>query len=448
MLPKPMINSMKSSWAEIAAFLVVGYFSMSRSFAYLGVPQLSLFVGEIVLGYFLVCGPGTSRGRWPWIAMKAPALKSVVRVFSLLFAYGIFQVFRGISTGYPPMTAVRDLAFNYYPLYLFLGVFVGLRSPGFLPKLVRLLAWFNGIYGVAYILFFSTVPWTIPGVSANVVAVPLFGEPFGSAIVLLGLLAFEPDLWSVWHLFLLNVFVLLGMQIRGEWLAFGVGLLLWGWLAKRLRQFGLAGAFLLFFFILMFALDVRIQGPEVRGAGVISARDIVGRVIAPVAPDLAAEYTDNYQTASDTTLWRTIWWAEIFISVHATPVRAILGYGYGFPLGDLVPYLEGQFIRTPHNFFLYALGYGGWLGVALFFAFQIALAKLLWRGWQRTGQPFGFLFWAACLVLASFTAFFETPYGAIPFYLIVGCAIAPAVCSQDGAALAAQGSLLKGATSE
>jgi O-antigen ligase len=117
-------------------------------------------------------------------------------------------------------------------------------------------------------------------------------------------------------------------------------------------------------------------------------------------------------------------------------------------LGDLVPYLEGQFIRTPHNFFLYALGYGGRLGVALFFAFQIALAKLLWRGWQRTGQPFGFLFWAACLVLASFTAFFETPYGAIPFYLIVGCAIAPAVCSQDGAALAAQGSLLKGATSE
>ena len=86
---------MKSSWAKIAACLIVGYLSMSRSFAYLGIPQLSLFVGEGVLAYFLVCGPGTSRGRWPWIAMKAPALRSVMRFFRSCSRMEFFRCFAG-----------------------------------------------------------------------------------------------------------------------------------------------------------------------------------------------------------------------------------------------------------------------------------------------------------------------------------------------------------------
>jgi hypothetical protein len=58
-------------------------------------------------------------------------------------------------------------------------------------------------------------------------------------------------------------------------------------------------------------------------------------------------------------------------------------------------------------------------------AFQAELARLLWKTWKRTNQPFGILFWITSIVFACFTAFFETPYGAIPFYLTVGCAIAP-----------------------
>src|SRR2546422_478327 len=99
-------------WAKIVAFLIVGYLCMSRSFAYLGIPQLHLFVGEVVLALFLFIGPKTTSGRWPWVAMKAPSLRRLTRLFIILLAYGIFQVFRGTRQGYPFLAAARDLAFD------------------------------------------------------------------------------------------------------------------------------------------------------------------------------------------------------------------------------------------------------------------------------------------------------------------------------------------------
>ncbi len=421
-------KSISGKWPKIAAFLIVGYLCMSRSFAYLGIPQWNLFLGEVILAYFLLFGPRTVAGRWLWAAAKTPPLRSLMRCFFALFAYGVFQVFRGMYKGHPPLTAVRDLAFNYYPLYLFLGLWAGLRSRDFLRRVFRIFAWVNGIYGVAFVLLLSNVTWTLPGVSREVERVPVFGEPLGSVFVLLGLLAFEGRVSSVWYLFLLNIFVLLGMQIRAEWLAFAFGLLLWSLFTKHFRRVAVAGAYVVLVLSLMLALDVRIPGPEGRGGGLISVRALAGRAVAPLDPDLAQDYTATSNIAEVTVIWRTIWWVQIWTSVQALPSRALLGFGYGYPLGDLVPYLEGQFIRTPHNVFLYTLGYTGWIGVALYSAFQFQIVRLLWKTWKRSGQFFGLLFWVTSFALASFTAFFETPYGAIPFYLVVGSAIAPAVC--------------------
>ncbi len=242
--------------------------------------------------------------------------------------------------------------------------------------------------------------------------------------MLLGLFAFEKDLRRVWHLLLMNGFVLLVMQIRAEWLGFLLGVLVLAWTTGRLGRVALGGAVVLFLFSLLYVADASLPLPESRGGGFISARDLVGRAIAPFDPVLAAEYTEHFRSYSDTTAWRTIWWAAIWQSVHEDPARALLGLGFGFPLGDLVPYLERKFIQTPHNFFFYALGYTGWIGIALFCLFQAELLRLLWRAHQRTGQPFGLVFWAAMMGYAFFSAFFEAPYGAIPFYLVVGCATA------------------------
>jgi hypothetical protein len=173
----------------------------------------------------------------------------------------------------------------------------------------------------------------------------------------------------------------------------------------------------------MYLTDFTYAGPATRH-GTISAPEIVARVLAPVDPDAAGKYaSDNSDLTmyGDNVVWRTFWWASIWSSVHENVTRSMLGFGYGFALGDLVPYLEDAATRTPHNVFFWALGYTGWVGVALFAAFQLEIAHILWTTWHKTNQPFGIVFWVSILAFACFTPFFETPQGAIPFYLIVGC---------------------------
>jgi O-antigen ligase len=94
----------------------------------------------------------------------------------------------------------------------------------------------------------------------------------------------------------------------------------------------------------------------------------------------------------------------------------------------LEPYLRHvEDLRTPHNVFYFALGYTGWIGVALFFGFQAALAVTLWRAWRASGQPFGIVLWMMAIIGGLVGNAFETPFGAIPFYLLTGMAAAELV---------------------
>jgi hypothetical protein len=111
--------------------------------------------------------------------------------------------------------------------------------------------------------------------------------------------------------------------------------------------------------------------------------------------------------------------------VHSSPETTVLGHGYGFPLGDLVPYLKGEFIRTPHNEFFFALGYTGWVGVTVFALFQIQICRLLWNAYRFDGRPFGIAYWVSISTFGMFFPVGETPYGAIPFYLIIGWCLSP-----------------------
>jgi hypothetical protein len=424
MLETSSIGYRPSGWYWIVAFLLVGYFCMGRSFAYWGIPPLHLFIGEIVLVCFLFWGPMTARGRWPWIATHSSTLRRYKKLLLVSLAFGVFQVFHGILLGHPVLSAVRDLAFNYYPIYFFLGVWVALKDPNFLPKLLRFAGWANGLYGILYILVLSRLSWFYPGVSSEVARVPVFGQPMFSGAILLGLLSVEKDLRRAWPLLLLNAAVLIGMVTRGEWLAFGVGLLVWAWLTGNIGRVALGGAMILVLLVAMYVTDFAIEAPEGRG-GTISAKDLVGRLLAPVDADLAADYTSDAKMHEETAAFRTLWWIAIWDSVHESRTRTLLGHGYGFPLGDLVPYLEGYFIRTPHNFFFYALGYSGWIGVVIFALLQAEIAGLSWKAYRFSGQPVALVFWVTMLAYSLFTAFFEVPYGAIPFYVVTGCACTP-----------------------
>jgi hypothetical protein len=433
----PLPRSLPNGWASVAALLIVGYLCMGRSFAYVGLPWFSLYIGELALGAFLLFGPQTKQGRWLRVAQRARRLRRFEWLLLLLLCYGGFESLRGIFDGYPVFTAVRDTAYDYYPLFLFLGMWLGLRDRGLLRRVARTVAWWNGCYGVAYLLLLSRLSLTMPGTVGAGSIVPLFSEPYnGSAIALLGLLAFEPRLRQAWYLIALNAFVLLGVQVRAEWLAFAVGLLVFAWCTKRIKHVAMAGSIFVVLLGLMYVMHVNLPSPKGRG-GEISVDYIVARAVAPLNKTAASNLASAKQAHffAGTAEWRLVWWAAIWARVHTSMSSALFGFGYGYPIGDLNPLIPaGDFIQTPHNDFFYALAFCGWLGVALFVLLQVEVLRLLWRSYRITGQPFGLMCWAALLTASMFEDFFEAPFGAIPFFLLVGMALAPAILARESAA--------------
>lgn len=422
-------EALRSGWPRLAALLIIGYLCLGRTFAYIGLPWFSLYIGEISLGAFLLFGPQTSQGPWLQVVQRAKRLRRFEWLLLLLLCYGAFEALRGIASGYPAFTALRDTAFNYYPLFLFLGAWAALQDRDLLRRLLRALAWWNGCYGLAYVLVLSRLPWTMPGTAHAASTVPVFSEPLGSGISLLGLLAFEPKPRRVWHLLVLNAVVMLFVQMRAEWLAFVVGLLVFASVKKRLRQVFAGGAVVLALLATMYITHINLPSPKGRG-GRISVDYLVARAVAPINRQLAANLSSQKAVGgfAGTAEWRLVWWAEIWHAVHASPVSALLGFGYGYPIGSLNPFIaQGDFIQTPHNDFFYALAYSGWLGVLLVVLLQAALYRLLWRSYRTTGQPFGLMCWAALLTMSMFGDFFEAPMGAIPFFLLIGIALAPAL---------------------
>jgi hypothetical protein len=116
--------------------------------------------------------------------------------------------------------------------------------------------------------------------------------------------------------------------------------------------------------------------------------------------------------------------------VHESLPKTFIGNGYGFPLKDLVPYLKGMDIRTPHSIFFFALGYSGWIGVFLFLSLQASILGMLWRVYRLTGQSYGLAIWISTLTASLFGNSFESPMGSIPSYLGIGLIIGPVLCGK------------------
>jgi hypothetical protein len=407
-------------WPRVAGFLLAGYLTLGRSFAYLGLPPL--FIGEIVLGAFLALKPRVALGSWASSLMQTSPLNALGLGMFVFVAYGFWQVGRGILSGYPTIDALKSFTFNYYTLYMFMGIWIGLRDPDYLPKLVRVIAWLNGIYGVIFLVALRRVDVYLPGFGAQDVL--LFSPPAGQVVVILGLLCFERDLRAVWFVLVLNIVITLVWQVRSEWAGLAVGILAWGLLTGRLgRVLGMGMAGLAVLGLLALA-DIRLPGRN----GEVSLAETLGRVLAPIDLELAKKLTPNAKHHAGTAEWRELWWGGIWRSVHSSPRLEAFGHGYGFPLSSLAPvkgYKEST--RTPHSVFYYALGYTGWVGVVAFGLLQLTILRLLWRSYRLTGQAAGLAWWVMAMVRYSFEEGLESPMKAIPFYLMIGICMAPAV---------------------
>jgi len=252
-------------------------------------------------------------------------------------------------------------------------------------------------------------------------------------MIILSLLAFESKPKRFWPLMVIAGMTMLAVQFRAEWLSMAVAFVLWGFLEHKMRSVGLVVAIVAILLAVGYVGDVNIPSPAERG-GSISSREIVARGLAAVSPDLAREYTDssNVSFYYGTVYWRTRWWNAIWDSVNEDRASMLIGKGYGFPLASLVPDSVNADTRSPHNIGLYALSYSGWIGLAIFLAFQFSLMVLGWKAYKATGQAWALAFWISGLINAFFGNSFETPVGAIPFYLFLGLAFGPAL-SWNGA---------------
>jgi hypothetical protein len=410
-------------WPRLAGFLIVGYLCMTRSFAYLGVPPLQLFIGEIALATFVLLKPRVSIGTWTASVLRPSPLNELGLALLVFVSYGVWQLARGILGGSSIFHTLKYFIFNYYTLYLFLGIWVGMRVPDFLPRLIRTVAWVNGLYGLVWIVVLKNTTsylW-IPSTDVQV-----FGQPVGSAIAILGLCCFERNLSRVWFLLVLNILVLLTLQWRIEWLGLALGMCVWGLLTRqfgRVIAMGLAGLAVL--------VMIDLSGVKLAGRSApVSLGSTLARVIAPIDKELAKQLSPSAEMAAHTMEWREKWWDGIWRSAHSEPMLTAFGHGYGFNMLLLAPeeirYGDVEH-RIPHSVFYFALGYTGWVGVVLFALVQLAIFRLLWRAYRITGQPIGIVLWVAGMTMCSFEAGFDTPYRAIPLYLLWGLAMAPAV---------------------
>lgn len=415
--PSKLARFELACWIFFVSFLVVGYYTLGKAFAYLGLPQAKLFIGEIFLGLFIVAWPAAFFNTWLSTLVKLHPLSLFAWTHLAFLGYGVLETLRGLNEGYSAAYAILNLVFNVYPIYVFVGFWFARKSPGLIERLVPTIALFNGVYGLAYIAYLNNVTgFQMPGSDVSV-----FGQPGGSMVSLLGLIILRKHGPFYSFLILANALVLLGTQVRGDWLGFLLGLLVWGALTGRLGQVLKAGLVLSTILGLGLITDARLPAVAGRG-GETSAREMVGRALAGVDKETARSFARDADSYAGTLEWRKNWWKEIWIAVHASEEKMLLGLGYGFPLATLVTYIGNETVatRTPHSIFYYALGYSGWLGVLLFVSLQLSIVFAMWQIYRRTGFSLGVAIFVCTLTTASAGNCLENPFGAIPFYTLIG----------------------------
>ncbi len=413
------VSSM-GGWTKWVMFMLIGS-EIGKAFYYIGVPPAKIFIGDVVLFLFFLLRPRESWGAWARFLVHKNEFSAFSWVLLLSVLYGVLEVICGLFYGYPLVAALELLVFNLYPAYLFLGIWAGGNHFTIVRKIMRFYAWWLAIYGPAYLLYLHKIPWTMPGST-----VPIFGQPGGGGIIILALLSLERRPSRFWYLMVMAAVMMLAVQVRAEWLSTIVAFVIWGTLERKMTKVLSVAALVAVLLAAGYAADVDIPSPAQRG-GAVSSREIVARGLSAISPSLAQEYTGSKDTGfyAGTISWRTRWWNAIWDSVNTSLTSMAIGNGYGFPLDNLVPYLRGVNLRTPHNIFFFTLGYSGWIGVLLFFSLQATLVFLLWRVYRLTGQSFGLALLAATVTTALFGDLFESPMGAIPYYLMMGLIIGP-----------------------
>ncbi len=409
-------------WPPLWTVLIAGYSTFGRSFAYLGVKPL--FIGEIYLAVAIF------RNQGKWINRFIDGLLRLHLLplgITLTVLWGLFEVARPVLAGASIRDCLRTCAFNYYPLYIPVGIAIGRRL-----SLDGFIRFWKG-YTVYYVIY--ALVYALWGKAADPVApwnssVGLFQPPTLGPFVPVGFFA----LWELlrhwnwrWVIMPLSLAPLLFETGRGSMLGFIAGIMLVA--ASSVRRFMLVSGVMGVLLALLLIVGPYIKGGDEGRSETLDPTISFARLIATFDDDAAYRMllrrgyygaAEDMYNAKGTAGWRSTIWLNAINSLHNTWLMA-LGQGHGKSIVDLTP--DGAEIHTPHNFVIYAIYYTGAIGLFLFMFMLGALLLASWRIPQPNIRTLQVAHIAVMTVVAAVGNMFETPIAAIPFYLISGVCI-------------------------
>jgi hypothetical protein len=349
--------------------LLGGYLLFDRAFAYLHLPGIPLFIGEMVLGVGALAA--IVETRYIRLPIRDEPILALVGAFAL---WGLIRAVPGV--GVYGLDALRDSVLWYYSLFAFFMAAALARSPQLVERLIvqltRLTPWLLVWLPLAVLLL--PVEKNAPKVPFSTVSVLSHksGNAAIAALLVLGCMWVLPHTRSarsraVWSVMALVVIALAATQNRGGLLGVVAGAAI-GLAFARNRLGLVARAVVIIAFGLGLAslLSLKVPFPGLQGRE-FSAAQLVANVAS-----LAGE--DSPGNLGGTVKGRQELWSRI-LDKQVTDGHLVDGSGFGQNLAAEVGVYDAgkDTLRSPHNSHLHIMARMGLVGFSLWIA--------LWMGW-------------------------------------------------------------------
>jgi O-antigen ligase len=429
-------------YAQLLPLLLGGYLFFGRSFAYLSVPGLPLYVGEIVLGIGLYEGLRDVNLVAAVMRRSAP-----LRALAVLLVLGGMRLLLDLPTY--GLDAARDSALVYYGLNALLVAAVLRVDPRPIRRWLDLydralpyyIIW-NPISIAIELNFGSSLP-TVPGSVS-----PIIDVKYTDAAAFLGLAAafllLRPSFSSRWLQRSRQTWIVLSMiglliagtQSRGGLLS-AVIMLAFTLIAVH-RPWRLAlrvGSVLAVLLAVAWLADAKVQ----TGYRELSVAQLADNLVSVVDQEAFTQDGESGEGLAGNVSWRTDYWTSI-IEDNAFGDAAFTGQGFGISLArhyDLAIREGEQELRSAHSSHLSMLARLGLPGFGLWLAFLLILGRTVWRGAGRhagrDGRRQPWLLWwsvgglAGLLFNAIFDPNLEGPQVAFWTWTLVGIASQAAI---------------------
>jgi len=337
--------------------------------------------------------------------------------------WGFWSLLSGIFVqGYLLQNALRTFVFNFYPLYIYIGIGFGRSAAigfGDFISLWKKLTIIYSVYALCFIVLFNYEIKAFP--SKNI---DLFNSPSMSPFLPLSILVLWPNLngrWK-WIALIISTGIMLFAVGRAAILGFLGGMLVWFILNLRAAFRGTLKVVVIILILILIGSSINVVGPHDRSLG-FDPIYAIARLAATISPQAASEllgqrgYYLDLESWWGTAYWRSYIWGSIIDKL--TYEKAWLtGLSHGASLAEMT--LDQQDIFTPHNFIFFALFYTGSIGAIIYCMLLIIILKTLFKLNSPILKNISIILFIVTIVLASFGNFLETPFGAVPFYLLNG----------------------------